>query len=469
LRRLWKTDALVAATGGALAGEPPNGISGVSIDSRTVGEGEAFFAIRGDRFDGHDFVSQALQGGAGLAVVSREKRDLVGAGPLLVVDDPLAALERLGQAARARIRGRVAAITGSVGKTSTKEMLRVALAGQGSVHSPVGSFNNHWGVPLTLARMPAETAFGIFEIGMNHANEIRPLTRMVKPDVALVTTVEAVHIENFESVEEIALAKAEIFDGLSRGGVAVLNRDNRWFDLLADHARGAGARIVSFGERKGADVQLERLAMRPDGSSIEARVQGASISYRLGAPGRHFAQNSLGVIAAVHALKADLERAAKNLAGFSAPKGRGERVRLAHSAGPFTLIDESYNANPASMRAALAVLGQTPRAAPGRRIVVLGDMLELGQNGPEDHAALAPAIAEADVDLVFLVGPLMANLWDALPQEVRGAYARAADDVRPVLLDAVRAEDVVMVKASAGTRLGSVVEALKGRFPAAGS
>jgi len=386
-------------------------------------------------------------------------------GPLLVVpDDPLAALERIGAAARARMLGSVVAVTGSVGKTGTKEMLRTALSAVGPTHAPVGSFNNHWGVPLTLARMPAGAAFGVFEIGMNHAGEIRPLTRFVRPHAAIVTTVGPVHIEHFGDEAGIAEAKAEIFEGLEPGGAAILNRDNRWFSLLAARAVGQGARVVSFGESPDADVCLDKLVLGAEGSSIQAILHGETIAYRLGAPGRHIAENSLAVVAALDILGADLPRALMALAGFAAPKGRGERITLHHRAGSFVLIDESYNANPASMRAALALLKQAQPGPRGRRIAVLGDMLELGAHGETAHRGLLPAIDEADADLVFLAGEQMRSLWRDLPDTRRGAYAETGEALEPILLDAIGPGDVVMVKASLGTRLGPVVEAVKRRF-----
>lgn len=463
---VWSTTAFVEAAGGRLEGRPPAEIAGISIDSRSIAPGEAFVAIRGDRFDGHDYVGAALEAGAALALVT-EGRVSQPAGPLLLVpDDPLAALERIGAAARARTSASVVAVTGSVGKTGTKEMLRIAFGSIGPTHAPVGSFNNHWGVPLTLARMPADTAFGVFEIGMNHAGEIRPLTKLVRPHVAIVTTVEAVHIEFFKDEEEIAEAKAEIFEGLEPGGTALLNRDNRWFDLLAMRAREHGARILSFGENPAADIRLTRVTLQEDGSSVQAEICGDPVTYRLGAPGRHLVQNSLAVLGAAHAIGVEMSQIMIGLAKFRAPKGRGERIELEHPSGSFTLIDESYNANPASMRAALALLGHAQPQGRGRRIAVLGDMLELGEDSPAHHAALAEAIERAEADLVFLAGPLMENLWRDLPDMRRGAYSETADALAPILTDAIGPGDVIMVKASLGTRLGPVVESLKRRFSA---
>ncbi len=462
---LWTTEAFAAASGGHLEGNAPAAISGVSIDSRTIGMGEAFVAIKGEHHDGHDFVETALKAGAALAVVGDGRTRTQG--PLLIVpDDPLAALERIGAAARARMSGSVVAVTGSVGKTGTKEMLRLALAAVGPTHAPVGSFNNQWGVPLTLARMPAETRYGIFEIGMNHPGEIRPLVRLVRPHVAIVTTVEPVHLAYFATEAAIAEAKAEIFEGLEPGGTAILNRDNKWFDLLAERARAKGARIISFGEHVAADIRLERVALSEDASSVQARLFGEPVTYRLGAPGRHLMQNSLAVLAAAHALGVDMARVMPALSRFRAPKGRGERLPLSHPSGPFTLIDESYNANPASMRAALALLGQASPQGRGRRIAVLGDMLELGDLASAEHRGLAAAVEQSGADLVFLAGPLMADLWQDLPDQRRGAYAESAAELEPILLKSVGPGDVIMMKASLGTRLGPVVEALKRYFAA---
>ncbi len=465
---LWTTADFVAASGGRLVGDAPPEISGVSIDTRTIGPGEAFVAIKGENRDGHLFVDAALKAGAALAIVS-EGRVPQGIGPLLVVDDdPLAALGRIGAAARARMHGPVFGVTGSVGKTSTTEMLRIALSTLGLTHSPVGSFNNQWGVPLTLARMPAETRYGVFEIGMNHAGEIRPLTKLVRPHVAIVTTVAPVHLEYFESEADIADAKAEIFEGLEPGGTAILNRDDQWFERLAERARAEGARILSFGEHPSADVRLTRVSLQEDASSVSAEIDGLPVAYRLGAPGRHIVQNSLAVLAACHAIGADMARVMLALGTFRAQKGRGQRLHLAHPSGRFTLLDESYNANPASMRAALALLGQTSPEGRGRRIAVLGDMLELGSQASSLHRGLAPDLEKSGADLVFLAGPLMADLWRDLPDPRRGAYSEKAAELEPILLETIGPGDVVMMKASLGTRLGPVVEAVKRYFAGAG-
>jgi len=465
---LWRTADLIAAIGGVASDPLPQDVTGISIDSRSVQPREAFFAIRGDHLDGHAYAGRALAAGAGLAVVETGYRpepgeELTG---LVRVADTLQALEELGRATRARSTARIVAVTGSVGKTSTKEMLKTVLSDFGATHAPVGSFNNHWGVPLTLARMAQATKFGVFEIGMNHAGEIRPLVKMVRPDVAIVTNVEAAHLEYFDSEMEIAQAKAEIFEGLEPGGAAVINRDNRWFDLLRQCAADGQARILTFGIHEEADIRLVDAEHDADGSRIEAAVKGDTVHYALGVPGRHVVMNSLAVLAAAHALGLDLGRACKALAGVSALKGRGERFVLQLGEGEARLIDESYNANPASMRAALAVLAQTPPHGSGRRIAVLGDMLELGATASRLHAELLEPLLAAGADLVFLAGPVMKSLWQVLPERCRGAYAEQASGLEAILPGAISADDVVMVKASAGTRLGPVVDALVRQFHA---
>ena len=466
-RPLWTWDAFVGATGGRPLGPRPEAIAGISIDSRTIRPGEAFFAIHGDKHDGHDYVSIALAAGAATAVVSEDRLAGLGriTGSLTVADDVLAALAGVGVAARLRSTARIAAVTGSVGKTTTKEMLASALAAEGTVHFSPASFNNHWGVPLTLARMPREAAYGVFEIGMNHAGEIEPLTRMVRPHVAIVTAVEPVHLEYFESVEDIARAKAEIFLGLEPGGAAIVNRDNPHYELLAQLAREAGVeRVVGFGEHDEAEVRLDAVNLRENVSCVAATVLGEQVSYKLGAPGRHLVQNSLAVLAAVSLLGGDLARAALALAGLAAGKGRGQRQELRVPGGTAMLIDESYNANPASMDAAIALLGQTEPGRNGRRIAILGDMLELGRGAEAMHAGLAAPLAEADVDAVFLVGPLMRALWDALPVRMHGGYAERASDMESLVVDAIAPGDVIMVKGSNASRMGPLVETIKARF-----
>jgi len=381
--------------------------------------------------------------------------------------DPLAALEAMGRAARARTDARIVAVTGSVGKTGTKDALRLCLGACGKTAASVASYNNQWGVPLSLARMPADTRFGVFEIGMNHPGEITPLTRMVRPHVAIVTTVEPCHIGFFDSLDEIADAKAEIFAGLEPGGTAVLNRDNAYFDRLKQAAEAAGAgRIVGFGEDERADARVRTMVLHEDWSTVSASVLGHYVTYKLGAPGRHVVMNSLAVLAASVLAGADLARVALRLRDLEPPKGRGARLALRVRGGEATLIDESYNANPTSVRAALDVLSRVRPGRGGRRIVVLGDMLELGGEAPALHAGLAGPIDGAGVDVVYACGPHMAHLWERLDPSRRGAYAQTSAELVDPLVAGLGPGDVVMVKGSLGMRMGLVVTALKEAFAA---
>ena len=467
-RPLWTTQELRAATGGALHGEVRSAMNGVSIDSRSVSDGDIFVAIKGDAMDGHDFVVKALQSGAGVAMVSRVTNEMFEAGAVLqVAEDPLRGLENMGRAAREWSHGQIIAITGSVGKTSTKEMLRTALSASGLTHASAASFNNHWGVPLTLSRMPRNAAYGVFEIGMNHSGEITPLVKMVRPHIAIVTIVAASHLGNFNSLDEIAQAKAEIFSGIEKGGTAIINRDSEYFDMLAAEAKRCSAKnIIGFGKHAQADVRLERVALHPACCCITADVMGEKVTYKLGMPGEHMALNSLAVLAAVKASGADLARAMLALADAAPAKGRGVQEKLSAADGELLLIDESYNANPASMGAALALLAQAKLGKNGRRIAVLGDMLELGQFGPQLHADLAKPIDLYGVDVIYAAGPLMRNLWDAVPTAKRGAYAATSLELRHQLLAQLHAGDVVMIKGSLGSKMGLVVEALREKFTA---
>jgi UDP-N-acetylmuramoyl-tripeptide--D-alanyl-D-alanine ligase len=463
---LWTPEELVAATGGWLEAEIAVPMNGVGIDNRTLAPGDIFVAIKGENHDGHSFAAAALKAGAGVALVSRPTDEMRAAGPVLVVDDPLAALERLGRAARTRSHAQAIGITGSVGKTSTKEMLRVALEASGQTHASAASFNNHWGVPLTLARMPRQAAFGVFEIGMNHKGEIVPLVGMVRPHIAVVTTVAASHLGHFASLDEIAEAKAEIFTGVEAGGAAVINRDMPHYDQLAAAARAAGiARIIGFGRHAEADVKLERLVLHPACCCVTADVMGEKLIYKLGLPGEHMAINSLAVLAAVKLCGADLARGAMALATAAPAKGRGVQQRLSMPGGELLLIDESYNANPASVRAALALLAQAKPGKGGRRIAVLGDMLELGAFGESLHAALWESVDAAGVDVLYAAGPLMAKLWDRVPQNRRGAYAGTSEELRATLLSGLKAGDAVMIKGSLGSRMGPLAEAIRTAHP----
>jgi UDP-N-acetylmuramoyl-tripeptide--D-alanyl-D-alanine ligase len=463
---LWGVDRMSDAMRAERSGALPTGVTGVSIDSRTIARGEAFFAIAGERHDAHDFVAAALDKGAGLAVVAAEKRAAFPAdAPLLVVSDVLEALRDLARAARARSPAKIAAITGSVGKTSTKEALRLALRADGETHASAASFNNHWGVPLSLARMPETARYGVFEIGMNHPGEITPLTRLVRPHVAIVTAIAPVHLEFFDSVSEIADAKAEIFLGVEPGGVAVINRDNPYFARLKRRATRAGvARVIAFGEHARAQARLIKCVLQADGSAVEAEILGKRVAYRIGAPGRHLVLNSLAVLAAASLLGGDLALAALALAEQTPAPGRGARMRIEVAGGAVLLIDESSTATPTSMRAALALLGHAPLGPRGRRIAVLGDMLELGPAGVDLHRELAAPIAEHAIDIVFCAGPLMAALWEELPANRRGGYAATPEDLEAEVAGALRAGDAVMVKGSLGSRMGPIVKSLVRRY-----
>ncbi len=455
---LWTSQAAKEATDGELTGGPW-AATGISIDTRTLQPGDLFVAIEGLDRDGHEFIAAAEKAGAAAVLVSRP----AGAkGPCLVVADTLEGLNALARAARARCQAKVVAITGSVGKTSTKEALLKALQPSGKVHASELSYNNLWGVPLSLARMPEDTQYGVFEIGMNHPGEIIPLTAMVEPDVAIVTTVASVHLEFFKDETEIAEAKAEIFSGLKAGGIAIINRDSVHFDLLKTRADEAGAgKIIGFGEHAEAETRLTRVKLHETCTCVAATINGTDAAYGIGAAGKHWALNSLAVLSAVDAVGADLAKAALAMRDVAPPKGRGERqdVRLA-SGGGFTLIDESYNANPASMRAALSTLGAIKPAGEGRRIAILGDMRELGETSQALHIALAPDLKATHPDLLFCCGPRMAALWNEMRDMVDGAHAAVSTDLIDPVISAIRNGDVVTIKGSLGTNMAPIVSAL---------
>ena len=461
---LWTLAEIAGATGGAIhAGAADRVVTGVAIDGRAVEPGDLFVALPGTSADGHHFVAQAIANGAAAALVARVPEGLPDDAALVRVGDTMKALEALGARARARVgeAARIVGITGSVGKTGTRTALEHVLSRQGATHASQASYNNHVGVPLSLARMPAATRYGVFEMGMNHAGEIARLTTQVRPHVAVITTVEAVHLEFFSSVEDIADAKAEILMGLEPDGMAILNRDNPHFDRLAGAAKVHRARIVSFGSSAGCHVRLLDAALQPDGSSVSAEIGGARIAYRLGAPGRHWVMNSLAVLAAVEAVGGDIALAGLALAEVESPDGRGRRQRIEIPGGAFMLVDESYNASPASMRATFETVGRIPVEGRGRRIAVLGDMRELGHQAPDLHAGLAPALREAGFDLVYTAGPNMSSLHEALPHLMRGAHAASAAELSSVVAGALRPGDVVVVKGSLGSRMGPLVEDLK--------
>ena len=457
---LWTHRTLASVCDGEIDGTPIAPITGISIDTRTLQPGDLFVALT-DQRDGHAYLPAAFQAGASAALVAKTYVRNAGDGVLIRVEDPLRALEDAGRSARFRADAKIVAVTGSVGKTGTKEMLRACLSRTGHTHASEKSYNNHWGVPLTLARMPVETHYGVFEIGMNRPGEIGPLARMVAPDVGVITTVAPVHLAQFKSVTEIAEAKAELLTGLSSGGTAILNRDNHYFDLLSVRADERSLRIVGFGHHKDADVRLETAEVSDTGSVITAHVHGRRITYRIGAPGNHYVMNSLAVIAAIDALGADLEVCLPALAGISPPPGRGARSEITVGNGKLLLIDESYNANPASMAAALANLGVVPRGQYPRRIAVIGDMRELGSEADALHRGLKDAIDAAGIDLVFACGEHMRTLYDLIANDRRGAYARTSLELVPLLAARLAAGDAVTVKGSLGTNMAPLVKVVR--------
>ncbi len=449
---LWEASEVLAAT----CGHGPGGwrADGVSIDSRSVAAGDLFVALRGPRHDGHAFLADAFARGAAAALVAGER---AAPGPLVRVDDSRRGLEALARAARARSRARILALTGSVGKTGTKEALRRVLAAQAPTHASAASHNNHWGVPLSLARLPREAAFAVFEIGMNHAGEIRELVPLVRPHVALVTWVTTAHLAYFEDETAIAGAKAEIFEAGEPPGYAVLPRDNPHYGLLAARAAAAGVgRVLTFGSHGEADWRLLEAVCGSRSSRVVVARRGARLEFEIGLPGRHWVTNALAVLAAVEALGGDPERAAAELAGLEAMPGRGRQRRLPLGAGSFLLLDESYNANPASMRAAIAVLSLMP----GRRLAALGDMAELGEHAARLHAELAGPLEQAGVAAVFTCGPLMAHLHRALPNARRGAHATDPARLCRRLRAALEPGDVLLVKGSLASGMGVIVEEL---------
>ena len=457
---LWTAGDAAAATGGSSLTDWA--ATGVSIDTRSLAPGDLFVALRGPNHDGHDFVSTALQRGAAAAMVDREIPAAPMSAPLLCVADTLDGLGALGAAGRNRSRARIVAVTGSVGKTGTKEALRLALGSSGPTYASAGGLNNHWGAPLSLARLPPEACYGVFELGMNHPGEIAALTRLVRPHVAVITTVEPVHLGFFGSVEAIADAKAEIFHGLETGGSAILHRDNPHYARLAAAAKHAGVvEILGFGTHSEAAARLVDCVLDSRGSTVEATVCGRPVRFRVPVPGRHWVMNALAVLAAAQAAGAGVDRAAEALARLEALPGRGRRHELAWRGGTLTVIDESYNASPPSMRAALAVLAATEPGAGARRVAVLADMLELGPASERLHRDLAEPLATAEVDRVFLIGQAIAALNEVLPEGKRGGLWRSPEEAMPALLRFLKPGDVVTVKGSRGVRVSRIVELLR--------
>lgn len=448
----WNHQDAIEATGGKAT--RPWRAKGADIDSRTVRAGDMFFALKGEAVDGHNYVKKALESGAAAAIVSHVPEGMEDA-PLLIVPDVEKALWDMAAYTRARTAAKIIAVTGSVGKTGVKEALKLVLSRQGRTYATEGNFNNHLGVPLSLCRFDPAFDFGIFEMGMNHANEIRPLSKLAKPHAAVVTTVEAVHLEFFNSVAEIADAKAEIFEGLIEGGTAIIPADNPHTERLITKAKAAGVHnIVLFGASEKSDFRLIAREEKPEGQSI----QSSAGNYFIPAPGAHLAANSLGVLAGVKALGADVAKAAATYAEYHPAEGRGAAHQLKWDGVSFTLIDDSYNASPASMRAAFAVLKS--RAGNGRKIAALGEMRELGTSGPDLHKGLAKDLE--GIDLVFTACPLMRHLFDALPKSQQGHHAEKAQDLLPVLKNHLKSGDTLLIKGSHGSNMYTLAATLKG-------
>jgi UDP-N-acetylmuramoyl-tripeptide--D-alanyl-D-alanine ligase len=454
---LWTSGEVAQALGAVIAA--PFEANGVTFDSRAVGKGDLFFALKGETTDGHGFVAEAMKRGAAAAVVSRDVEN--AGGTLIRVPDTLKALEGLGRAARRRSKARIASVTGSVGKTSTKDALRAMLSAQAPTSASAASFNNHVGVPISLARLPREARYGVFEIGMNHPGEIEPLARQVKAHVGVVTNVGPAHIGFMGSEEAIADEKACMFAGMAQGAVAVLNRDGEHYERLAGHARHFGvSRIVGFGRGETADARLVSCSLQDSGSDVVALIHGRRIEYRLGAAGEHWVLNSIAALAVAEALGADVEQAAASFAGITASPGRGARRFLKFGTGTVELLDESYNGNPMSVRAMLAILARTEPAKGGRRLLALGDMRELGEGADAYHAGLADAVSASGAAQVFLCGPHMEALWRKLEPAQRGVHRPDSMALAGEVAAALRAGDVIAVKGSLGSKMKIVVDAI---------
>lgn len=445
---------------------PEFSADGVSIDSRTLKKGDLFVALKGEKQDGHGYAGDAFRAGAAAAVVEKSFQAANNDWPLIRVENTTRALEDLGRAARARGKAKIVGVAGSAGKTGTKELLAALFGALGKTHASKKSFNNHWGVPLSLANLPRDAAYGVFEIGMNHPGEIIPLTAQVRPDIALITTIDREHIEFFPNgLDGVADANAEIFTGMTKGGVAFLNRDNAYFTRLKAAAEKQGIeKIYGFGEDEEAGARLIDCTLHSDGSKVTANILGETVKYRLLIPGKHIVLNSLGALAVVKAAGGDIQRAAEALKDALPVEGRGNRhtIMLEPGQPPLTVIDESYNANPASMQAAFRVLELTAPKEKGRRIAVLGDMLELGKDGPRLHAELANPLLKARTDLLFCCGPLMEALYSTVPENWQGGHASDSRSLIDKLMPALKPGDVLLVKGSLGSKMAYIIQALNG-------
>lgn len=460
---LWTRKVVLEATGGVSFG-PEWNAEGISFDSRSINPGDLFFAFTEGRRDGHDFVFDAFENGAVAAIVQKLPENREENKPLLLVDNVFDALQKLAAESRLRSSAKIIAVTGSVGKTGTKDALARVLENFNEVHASVGNLNNHLGVPLSLARMSKSTSFGIYELGMNHAREIEVLSNLIKPNLAIITNVNPVHLENFNNEEGIALAKAEVFLGMAKNAKVVLNLDNRWGDFLVEKAVKSGVdQIVTFGRNSTADVQLCSLESNQSGSRVEIEIAGKRFEYVLDMVGEHLAYNTVGVLACIHALGLKIQDAADTLRHIHPGRGRGEQRQVfLSSGGVLNLIDESYNANPAAMRAAFSVLGFSQPLFNGRRIAVIGDMLELGCTSSFLHADLLDDLMAAKPDLVVTIGVLMKELHNKLPKTLRSIHSDNSIDIANDLSGEFRSGDVVLVKGSLGINMSSIISAIEG-------
>ena len=458
---LWTSEEAIKATGGTSVGQWQ--AEGVSIDSRSIEPGDLFVAIIGPSNDGHQYVENGFKMGAAAAVVDKPEFSISNLEnkKLLRVESTTSGLLNLAKFARARTAAKIIAVTGSVGKTGSKEMLKMVLGEQGKTTATAGNLNNHWGLPLSLVRMPKETEFGVFEMGMNHSGEIIPLTKVARPHVALITTVEQAHSEHFKSIEDIADAKAEIFVGVEPSGTVVLNADNLMFERLLETAKKVGIMDVrTFGSESNSDCRLVNFELGANGSRVVIDLRGKQIKFQIGVPGFHWVKNALGVLCAVDAAGADAEMAAEKLIDMGGLKGRGRQHVLSISGGTFIMIDESYNASPASMKAAIEVLGDANVDGAGRKIAVLGDMLELGSQAISLHESLVESLSENQIDLVFTTGQYMSALSDVLPSHMRGGHATTSQKLLPMVRSVIRPSDVVTIKGSLGSKTGLIVDEL---------
>ncbi|MBL4692892.1 MAG: UDP-N-acetylmuramoyl-tripeptide--D-alanyl-D-alanine ligase [Magnetovibrio sp.] len=459
--QLWTSTDAAKATSGDVTQDFV--ATGVSINTRTLKPGDIFLALVGPNADGHDHVASAFEKGAVAACVSHRPPVFDPDTPLLMVKDTLQALQDLGTYARRRFLGKVIAVTGSVGKTGTKEALNMVLGEQAKVTASIGSLNNHWGLPLSLSRMVGDANYAILEMGMNHPGELGPLSQMASPDVCVITTVQSAHTEFFEGTDQIADAKAEIFEGATENWTAVLNADIEEFERLNTAAKARGAAcILTFGEGDEVDFRVESFDLYPHSSNVVAQTPIGEIRYSIASPGRHWVINSVAVLAAVHAVGGDVRQAAQSMAHLLPPKSRGGRFEVQLKDGVFALIDESYNASPAAMGAALAVLGAQPIGPLADRVAVLGDMKELGENAPQLHSDLREVLMSSKIDKVYLVGDMMQNLWNVLPKNMQGHHCATSKELSEIMTTFIKPGDVVMVKGSASSEMGRVVKKLKG-------